>query len=304
MKFGNIADKELSQVNFSLPPDNPANPSLLANSSVSSTQAPGIYMGCAVWTDPNFVGKIYPSGTKTQDYLKLYSKQFNSVELNATFYSIPSVEQVKKWKSSVAKGFKFCPKVPRTISHSNKLEEQMRELDNFLNAVQYLEETLGMTFLQLPPEFQPNRIKELQKLLEYIPPNFPWAVEFRHPAWFSDSILQQEVVDLLKKQHMVAVMSDVAGRRDVLHQTLTTPSTFIRFRGYIQETNNYTRLNAWIERLKQWWEQGLNQVYFILHETEKAFCIDLALYLAKALNQQMGLQVPVPCLVGQQGSLF
>jgi uncharacterized protein YecE (DUF72 family) len=303
MKFGNIADKELSQVNFSLPPDNPTNASLLTN-LVSSIQSPHIYIGCSVWTDRSFVGKIYPLGAHTKDYLKLYSKQFNSVELNATFYSIPSVEQVKKWKSSVPAGFKFCPKVPRAISHSSRLEEQVRELDIFLNSLQYLEENLGMTFLQLPPEFQPNRMKELQKLLEHIPPTFPWAVEFRHPAWFSDSVLQQEVVDLLKKQQMVAVMSDVAGRRDALHQNLTTHGVFVRFRGYTQETNNYMRLNEWIDRIKYWCEQGLNQVYFMLHETEKAFCIDLALYLAKAFNQQMGLQVPVPCLVGQQGSLF
>jgi uncharacterized protein YecE (DUF72 family) len=303
MKFGNIADKALGQVDFSLPPDNSKNAAWLAN-LISSPQAPHIYMGCSVWTDRSFVGKIYPIGTNTQDYLRLYSKQFSSVELNATFYSTPSIDQVKKWKLNVPTGFKFCPKVPRSISHSNKLEDQIRELDGFLNAIHYLEESLGMTFLQLPPDFQPNRIQDLQKLLERVPPAFPWAVEFRHPAWFRDSVLKQEVIDLLQQQKMAAVMSDVAGRRDVLHQTLTTNCVFIRFRGYIQETNNYIRLNAWLERIKQWCEQGLNQVYFILHETEKAFCIDLALYLAKAFNQQMGLQVPVPCLVGQQASLF
>ena len=303
MKFGNIEDKKLANLAFSLPADNPANQALLASLPVRS-QVPCVYIGCSVWTDRSFLGKIYPQGTATKDYLKLYSNQLNTVELNATFYSTPAVAQINKWKASVATGFKFCPKVPRSISHSNKLDQQDKNLHNFLTVIQHLGETLGTTFLQLPPDFQPNQMQKLQQLLALVPPAMPWAVEFRHPAWFSDPVAQQEIFDCFRQRKITAVISDVAGRRDILHQTITNNCVFIRFRGYTQQSNNYTRLNAWIARIKQWTEQGLEKVYFMLHETEKAFCIDLAMYLVKALNQQMGLQLPMPRLVGQQASLF
>jgi len=303
MKFGCITSSNLPKVDFSLPADAPATQTLLSSLS-QPTQPPAIYVGCSVWTERSFVGKLYPPGSAAKDYLRLYSQQFNTVELNATFYSLPSVTQVKKWKVSVAPGFKFCPKVPQSISHTNNPSEQLRQLANFLETIQHLEEALGITFLQLPPYFEPNRIPTLQKLLDKVPEGLPWAVELRHPAWFSNPVAQRELFDFLQQRGMVAVISDVAGRRDALHQTLTTGCAFIRFQGYPEEPSNYTRLDAWIGRIQQWLAQGLEQVYWVIHETDKALCVDLAIYVIKQLNHQLGLQLSVPRLAAQQASLF
>ena len=303
MKFGCIESSALSEVDFSLPADTSATQALLA-SLPHRTQPPSIYVGCSVWAERSFVGKVYPQGTSAKDYLKVYSQQLNTVELNATFYSIPSIAQVKKWKASAAPGFKFCPKVPQSISHRNNLGEQCRRLDTFLKTIIHLEEALGITFLQLSPYFQPSRMQALQKLLEHIPEGFSWAVEFRHPAWFNDQVVQREMFDYLRKRGMIAVISDVAGRRDALHQTLTTSCAFIRFKGYTVQATNYTRINAWVARLQQWLARGLKQVYFLLHETEKALCADLAVYVIKQLNHQAGLQLALPHLGEQQASLF
>lgn len=303
MKFGCINSSALSALDLTLPADTPATQALLA-SLPQRTQNPFIYIGCSVWAERSLVGKLYPQGTAPEHYLRLYSQQFNTVELNATFYGIPSIDRVKKWQASVAPGFKFCPKIPQTISHSNNLSEQLRRLDTFLAAIRHLGDTLGMSFLQLPPYCSPSRMQAIQKLLAQVPEELPWAVEFRHPAWFSDQAAQHEMFAFLQQRGMGAVISDVLGRRDALHQTLTTHGAFIRFQGYTKQPSNYTRLDAWIARLHLWLAQGLPQVYFFLHEKDKALCVDLASYVIKQLKHQAGLQLKLPHLAKQQASLF
>ncbi len=303
MKFGRVDTRDLSQIDFHLPADAPAT-QLLLDALPRPTQAPSFYIGCSVWTDRSFVGKLYPQGTPAKDFLKRYCQQFNTVELNTTFYSIPSVEKVKKWKAAAAPGFKFCPKISQSISHRKSIDKQLHLLDSFVEAVLHFEEALGMSFLQLPPYFDPSNMKALQKLLQHIPKEFSLAVEFRHPSWFSDMKLWQETCAYLQACGNAAVITDVAGRRDVLHQTLTTGCAFIRFTGNNLDGTDYRRLDAWVKKLHQWVEQGLAQVYFLLHELEKALCVDLAVYLIQQLNQLAGLQLTPPQLKDQQASLF
>lgn len=303
MKFGRIDSSTLSAIDFTLPTDTPATQGLLARLP-QRTQKPCIYIGCSVWTERSLVGRLYPLGTAPRDYLRLYSQRFNTVELNATFYGIPSIERVQKWQASVTPGFKFCPKAPQRISHSSNLSEQLRGLDTFLTAILHLQDTLGMSFLQLPPHCSPSRMGAIQQLLKQVPEGLPWAVEFRHPAWFSDRGAQHDMFDFLKQRGMVAAISDVAGRRDVLHQTLTTSCAFIRFKGYTAQPSNYTRLDAWVARLHAWLAKGLQQVYFFLHEKDEALCVDLAMYLIRQLKQQVGFQLLLPRTAGKQTSLF
>ena len=303
MKFGCLEASALPQVVWELPEDTPATQALLA-ALPPPTQAPAIYIGCSVWTDRGFVGKVYPQGTSTKDFLKVYCQQFNNVELNTTFYSIPSVEKVKQWKEAATPGFKFCPKVSQRISHRSNLDEQRSLLDIFIEAVLHFEEALGMTFIQLPPYFQPSGMQALQKLLAHIPQGFLLAVELRHPAWFSDKVAQQELLAFLRARDMVAVITDVAGRRDVLHQTLTTSCAFIRFAGNNLHATDYTRIDAWVKRFHRWLEQGLTTLYFLLHEPEKALCADLAVYMIQQLNALGRSKLTPPKLAGQQAALF
>ena len=303
MKFGRLEDDALSKVDWTLPADTSTTQALLHQLPLSK-QVPQIYIGCSVWTDRSFLGKIYPQGTSAKHFLSVYCQQFNTVELNATFYSIPSVAQVKKWKAATTPGFQFCPKIPQSISHRNHVGEQRQRLDRFIDAILHFEETLGMTFWQLPPYFQPSSLPVLQHLLTHIPQGFPLAIELRHPAWFSDVVAQQEMWAYLHERGMAAVITDVAGRRDVLHQTLTTDCAFIRFTGNNLHPTDYTRMSAWVDRLQQWLVQGLKKVYFLLHEPEKACCADLAVYLIQQLNQRAGTQLALPQLQPQQATLL
>jgi uncharacterized protein YecE (DUF72 family) len=299
MKFGRLEARALSQVTWELPEDPPATQALL-NKLPLRTQAPSVYIGCSVWTDRSFVGKVYPQGTPAKDFLKVYCQQFNTVELNTTFYSIPSVEKVKKWKEAATPGFRFCPKISQSISHRNNMDQQRNLLDIFLEAVFHFEQALGTTFMLLPPYFQPSNMAALQKLLAHIPKGFSLAVELRHPAWFSDKVAQQELFAFLQAHGIVAVITDVAGRRDVLHQTLTTREVFIRFTGNNLHATDYIRIDTWVKRLYLWLEKGLSTVYFLLHEPKKALCADLAVYMIRELNKLEALQLSPPHLAGQQ----
>jgi len=299
MKFGRSEASALSHISWKLPADPPATQTILETCSPHA-QPPSIYLGCSVWTDRSFVGKIYPKGTLPKDFLKVYCKQFNTVELNTTFYSIPSVEKVKKWKEAATPGFQFCPKVSRSISHSNNLDARQRLLDIFIEAVLHFEEALGMTFMQLSPYFQPNNIQALQKLLMHIPQGFSLAIELRHPTWFSDEVAQQELFSFFREHGIVAVITDVAGRRDVLHQTLTARCAFIRFTGNNLHDTDYIRIDAWVKKLQEWLQKGLSAIYFFLHEPQKALCVDLAVYMLQQLNPLTGLQLSPPRLEGGQ----
>lgn len=299
MKFGRLEASALSQIAWALPAD-PLATQVLLDKLPPRTQAPAVYIGCSVWTDRSFLGKVYPQGTSAKNFLKIYCQQFNTVELNTTFYSIPSVEKVKKWKEAATPGFQFCPKVPRSISHSSNMEKQRRLLDIFIDAVLHFEQALGMTFMQLPPYFQPSSMEALQKLLAHMPQGFPLAVELRHPSWFSDMVAQQELFSFLKGRGMVAVITDVAGRRDVLHQTLTARCAFIRFTGNNLHDTDYTRIDAWVNKLHLWLKKGLSTIYFLLHEPEKALCVDLAVYMIQKLNTWGTLQLSPPNLEGHQ----
>lgn len=299
MKFGRIDHSMLAQINWELPADPPATRALLANLPVRQ-QPPTIYMGCSVWTDRSFLGKIYPQGTPAKDFLKRYAQQFNTIELNTTFYSIPSIEKVKKWKATVMPGFKFCPKVPRSISHHHHIDTQRRFLAIFIESVRHFEASLGMTFMQLPPYFQPKNMETLQLLLPDIPAEFPFAIELRHPDWFSDPVAQQEYFALLRAHGVTAVITDTAGRRDVLHQTLTMPDVFIRFVGNNLHATDYIRIDAWLKKIYDWLEQGISNLYFLFHEPQKSLSVDLAVYMIQALNRLGSWQLSPPSLVDPQ----
>src|SRR5690606_28254252 len=110
MKFGQVADP--SRVDFTIPPTPKETIKLLQKES--SKKLFEEYVGCAEWNKAELKG-FYPRGTK--DELSYYSRQFNSIELNATFYNSPSKQQVETWKDKTPQGFKFFPKIPQSISH-------------------------------------------------------------------------------------------------------------------------------------------------------------------------------------------
>lgn len=143
-------------------------------------------IGPPVWGCEHWAGKVYPEGTAKKDFLRWYARTFNVVEGNSTFYGLPSDDTLHRWVDETPDGFEFCLKFPRVISHEAMLENCETDTQFFLDRLAILDRgrRLGPTFLQLGPDFAPERLTSLQRFLESLPEDYPWAVEVRHPGWF------------------------------------------------------------------------------------------------------------------------
>src|ERR1051325_3954829 len=135
MEFGKVLPSEIDKIDFSLLPDDARNKRILKKSKENLDGAPQLHIGCAKWGRKDWVGQIYPKGTKEADFLLNYAKQFNSIELNATYYRVPSRAQVQRWKSMTGADFRFCPKFPESITHFKRLTDAARETNEFLLAM-------------------------------------------------------------------------------------------------------------------------------------------------------------------------
>lgn len=302
MKFGKLTD--ISQVNFDLPEPDDRTRKLLGTHTPDSFEA---FVGCPVWGNKEWIGKIYPKGAKAADYLKYYSASFNTIELNSTHYRSPSQETVLRWKNLAQEGFVFCPKIPQSISHYSKLKNCREQTLLFADAISLFEEKMGHAFMQLHPSFGPNLIGNLTDFLEQYAKNLPLMIEFRHPDWFHRRQLIPELRELLETHQVGTVITDVAGRRDVAHTSLTTPVAMIRFVGNMLDPTDYSRVDGWMDRIASWQEQGLERLYFFAHEPDDLLAPDLGEYVITQLNErfQLNLKLPdIPEESGQQMSLF
>lgn len=295
MKFGQVADP--SQIDFTLPKDHPQTKFIL-NQNKKSLE--NISIGCAKWNKTDLKG-FYPKGTK--DELTYYATQFNSIELNATFYGMPTAEQVQTWKEKTPKDFKFFPKITNTVSHFRRLLNVTDVVTQFASAVLNFDKKLGMVFLQLHDNFKPKDYDRLEKFVQDWPKEVPLAIELRNTEWFTDEEIFNTVCELFEMNNITNIIVDTAGRRDMLHMRLTTPNAFIRYVG-ANADSDYARLEDWLERLTQWKKEGLQNLYFFVHQNiEKASPL-LSSHLIQKMNEEWGTSIHIPTLADNQPTLF
>lgn len=248
-------------------------------------------IGCAKWNKQDLKG-FYPKGTT--DELKYYATQFNAIELNATFYRIFPEEQFKKWYNKTPADFKFYPKLVQNISHFSRLKDNSQPyIDHFLTNVLALKEKLGMLFLQMPNNFDPKNFIYLKQFVEKWPKEIPLAIELRHTDWFNDEQIANEVYALFENYNITNIITDTAGRRDLLHMRLTTPKTFIRWVG-ANHPSDYERLDAWVKRIKFWKENGIEEINFFVHQNLELESPLLSQYFIKQLNQELDTNLSIP----------
>ncbi|OYU80438.1 MAG: hypothetical protein CFE23_09280 [Flavobacterium sp. BFFFF1] len=295
MQFGKVENPE--DIDFTLPPDAPKTPELLG---AHKSDAPfEVYIGCAKWNRTDLKG-FYPRGTK--DELAYYATQFNSIELNATFYRMPEWQQVETWKKKTPDSFRFFPKVTDVITHYRRLNDVKELIDSFVNAISNFDEKLGMAFLQLPDNFKPKDYDRLEKVLGDFPKGVPLAVEVRNAEWFQKPIIDTYTA-LLERYNMANIIVDTAGRRDMLHMRLTSPVAFVRYVG-ANHPSDVTRLNDWVQRIATWREQGLQKLYFFVHQNIELASPLLAEHFIKEMNHSLNLNIPVPLRQPTQQSIF
>jgi uncharacterized protein YecE (DUF72 family) len=301
MDFGKVSPKELESIDFSLPAEHAANKLILTGKKFKH---PKIYIGCAKWGRKEWIGKIYPKGTKDADFLQHYVKHYNSIELNATHYQVYGPATITKWVEK-AKGvdFKFCPKVPQIISHYSSFDEKAQAITtNFLEGILAFKEHLGPIFLQVSERYSPNQREKLYNYLRSLPVDLQFFLEVRHPDFFADKVIHKELFDTLRSLNIGAVITDTAGRRDCAHMELTIPKAFIRYVGNSLHPTDYTRTDVWVDRMKYWLDNGLQEIYYFMHMHNEATSPELTVYLVDKMNEKLGLKLKKPQFV--QSSLF
>jgi uncharacterized protein YecE (DUF72 family) len=152
-------------------------------------------VGCSGWSYQDWVGPFYPKSTEAKDYLRLYSSIFNTVEIDSSFYRMPSQFMVSLWKHSTPENFIFSAKVPKKITHGAKLRDTTELMSHLYGVLNGLGTKMGPLIIQLPPSFKYDKdFAAMESFISELNPNFKHAIEFRHKSWF-----RQDVYSLLEK---------------------------------------------------------------------------------------------------------
>jgi uncharacterized protein YecE (DUF72 family) len=298
MDFGKLPESELLQVDFTLPPDTPQNAVVLKKGKGKTK----FYIGCAKWGRKDWVGKLYPKGTKEKDFLHYYATQFNSIEFNGFFYSSHSREVVEKWVAAVPDGFKFCPKFTQSITHLRRLKNVKNDVDAFLNIVEAFGPHLGPLFLMPNPQMGVKHLETIEAFIGDLPKDIGLFLELRHEEWYKfEEGYDPALYSFLRKVKRGAVITDAAGRRDCAHMHLTIPECFIRFVGNGLHPTDYTRIDEWVQRIKQWMAQGLETCYFFMHQHEELHSPELIKYFIQEMNKHCGTCIPLPVIYSEEG---
>jgi uncharacterized protein YecE (DUF72 family) len=213
-----------------------------------------IRVGCSGWVYDDWREPVY-AGAPPRRWLEIYAEQFDTVEINATFYRLPAASTVEQWARRVPDGFVFCPKLGQYCSHRKKLKDPDQWLARHLERVRVLGSRLGPNLVQLPPRWRRN-VDRLDEFLRAVPDDIRWAVEVRDRSWLHD-----DVFACLERHGAALCIHDMLDDHPWL---LTTSWTYLRFHGPEAPANPYRgrygarRLAAIAERLDGWRDDGID----------------------------------------------
>ena len=181
------------------------------------------FIGTSGWVYPHWRGLFYPEGVPQGRWLEFYARHFSTVELNNSFYHLPSERAFLRWKETTPPGFRFSVKVSRLITHLKKLRNVEAPLENFLSRARLLGEKLGPLLYQTPPNLHRD-LALLESFLRLLPRDLRHVFEFRHQSW-----LEEEVYELLGLYGVGFCIYDMPGL--TTRVLATAPYAYIRFHG-------------------------------------------------------------------------
>lgn len=218
-----------------------------------------IRLGTQGWNYDAWVGPFYPSGTRAADFLSVYSRAFDTVEVDSTFYAIPSVKTVRGWASRVGDGFSFALKLPQEISHENRLRDSADLAALFFDRARELGDKLGPILIQLGPDFAPTELPALAAFLPLLPPELRFAVEFRQRGWIHDGVLA-----LLAEHHVALALTDARWipRKQMLALAArpTADFAYLRWMGPNRDIVDYSRIQVDRTRELEAWSHALQSL--------------------------------------------
>lgn len=200
------------------------------------------HIGTSGWHYQHWKGPFYPKGHPNDQLLAYYVKHFHTVEINNTFYRLPSEDAVREWRHAVPEDFVFAVKGSRYITHQKKLKDPQQALPAFISRVQSLGDKLGPILFQLPPGWHLN-LDRLTAFLQVLPEGYRYAFEFRDPGWFGEKTER-----LLSGRGAAFCVYDFEGRQSP--RSVTAHFVYIRLHGPdVAYSGRYNR-----EQLKDWAE--------------------------------------------------
>jgi uncharacterized protein YecE (DUF72 family) len=261
MKFGKL--KNIEGLSFDLGPLS-VQPSPFATKPSNKA----VYVGGTSWIQDHWKGSLYPSQISKKQYPHQYGKILDCIEFNATFYKIPSTEQVLKWAQAMPADFKFCPKLYLGIGRALQEEEVQLYTHKFVQSIQHFEAKLGPCFVQFPENFSPAKWPLAKALLNSWPQHLPLAMEFRNPAFFENRNLIPSIHQILSDRGIGLVITDVEGRRDLAHGSYSSNFCLVRFVSCGKAEIDESRLLAWKKRIQYLYEHQGMVHFFMIHESE------------------------------------
>ena len=214
-----------------------------------------IWFGTSGFSYKEWRPVFYPEGLSDKQFLQYYSTRLNSVEIDYTFYRMPSVKTIEGWKAATPEHFKFTLKASQQITHRQRLKVPSDALDYFLSVVPGLESRLGLVLYQLPPFFKCD-IQRLEMFLSALPRGIPAAFEFRHESWFVDDLYR------MLRGHGVALCIHDADDHTTPMQ-LTAGFTYVRLR---RSAYDFAQRLEWQDRIRGWARDGIEVFAYIKHE--------------------------------------
>lgn len=239
------------------------------------------HLGCSVWSMPEWKGTFFTDDAKPGEFLTQYASVFNAVEGNTTFYRTPDKKLVQQWGEKTPKGFKFCFKFPKTITHEKFLINVDDEVLSFMKLFEPIREKLGPFMIQLPYSFSPAELYRLEQLLSILPHTMSYAVEVRHKDFFDRGKNEKNLLSLLKSYTVDRVIFDTRKLHSSKSKDLTvleaqkkkpnvpvrleavSTRPILRYVGTNDVLNNEPYLKEWALVVTEWIREGLHPYVFI-----------------------------------------
>jgi uncharacterized protein YecE (DUF72 family) len=235
-----------------------------------------IRIGTSGWHYKHWIGRYYPEGIKPAGMLAHYLRDFDTVELNNTFYQLPKEESFDAWRDAVPRDFLFAVKGSRFLTHMIKLMEPERGLVNFIPRAELLGAKLGPILWQLPPRWNVN-VERLDEFLERLPPEHRYAFELRNETWMTDAVLE-----VLQKYNAAFCIYELAGYQSPME--ITADWTYIRLHGptafKYQGSYSDRQLAKWAERIDAW-KKKMKAICVYFDDDDSAYAVENALTLKK-----------------------
>jgi uncharacterized protein YecE (DUF72 family) len=245
---------------------------------MKNKRAPKYFIGCSGWHYDHWRGLYYPEGLPKTKWLQFYARQFTTVELNNSFYHLPTEKAFTTWRESSPDDFVFAVKVSRFITHIKRLRNLGSAVENFLSRACFLENKLGPLLYQLPPNMKRND-EVLEDFLSSLPQEYRHVFEFRHESWIDDSVFH-----LLQQYNVGLCVFDMP---DFTCPLLATSNfAYIRFHGsegLYSSCYSNEELSQWAKKIAQL-GQSLNAIYIYFNNDAEAFAVKNAITMIQYLN--------------------